>query len=564
MTRSRWLLGFLVGVGVGGMTVGCSGSSPPPAGAVARFDGGYVTVPELERQLDSVPRKLPADQNPREWLARRIAWRKLLLEKWRGEIETSPGWRLAVHGAECRFLVDSLMGSLASAVEIPDEVVDAEVERQRRIAAGRSESLRVRHIYLRADSTMTASERAAQRALAEQLLARLRGGESFEQLARKFSESETARNGGLIDGLRRGVADEAFEEAAFALEKGEISDVVTTPRGYHIVRLEERFTPPPFVEAKVRSLILSQLRHEALQQQRAELISRLKGSSSYFAGWDESGQLHPDARGVVLEVGDFVVTTEDLGAMEPQASAFGRQDPSPAGRLEALLEGELLCREALSRDVVSGDTLAEERAAAVAELLQKSAELRELEQLREAVSDEDLSRFAAEFPRRVTVAGGLRVQVLIIGYAAPQAYDTYVRARDLAEKARSGVSLPDLARRSDAGSDVKLIEDSGLIPPERLSDFGPEVAQAVSRLSVGEVTEPIRLGSRGQRALAGDHEGAFVIVKLLEHAPERPLDPATEGAELRRRYWQRLGPEIVEQRVDQALVDAGFVLLEPR
>jgi len=553
-----------VGACVGGMFVSCSGSTPPPADAVARFDGGYVTAPEVERQLEAVPRRLPADQSPRQWLARRIAWRKLLVEKWRDEIESSPSWRLAVHGAECRFLVGTLMESLAGAVEIPAEVVDAELERQRQLAVNRQEVLRVRHIFRRADSTMTASERAAQRALAEQLLARLRSGESFEELAREFSESETARNGGLLDGLRRGVVDEAFEEAAFALDKGEISEVVTTPRGYQILRLEERFTPPPFVEAEIRPLILSQLRHEALQRQRVELVGRLRESSSYFAGWDETGQLHPDETGAVLEVGDLVVTSTDLGALEPPGSAFGQNNPNPAKRLNALLEAELLCSEALSREVVSDEELAEERTRTKTELLQNAAERRELEQLRAAVSEDELSRFAAEFPRRVTLPGDLRVQVLVIGFEAPQAYDTYVRARELVERARSGVSFSELARWPDAGPDLKLLEDGVPMSPERLSLYGPEVAQAASTLGVGEVTDAIRLGPRSRQALAGAHDGAFAIVKVLERAQERPLDLAAEGAEVRRRYWQRIGSEIVEQRLDQALVDADFELLEPR
>jgi len=318
------------------------------------------------------------------------------------------------------------------------------------------------------------------------------------------------------------------------------------------------------VEAEIRPLILSQLRHEALQRQRAEMVGRLRESTSYFAGWDETGQLHPNETGAVLEVGDLVVTSADLGALEPPASAFGRNDPNPAQRLSALLEAELLCREALSRELVSDEELADERARVEAELLQNAAERRELEQLRAAVSEDELSRFAAEFPRRVTLPGDLRVQVLVIGFETPQAYDTYVRARELVERARSGVSFSELARWPDAGPDLKLLEDGVPMPPERLSMYGPEVAQAASALGVGEVADVIRLGPRSRQSLAGGHGGAFAIVKLLERAPERTLDPATEGAELRRRYWQRLGAKIVEQRLDQALVDADFELLEPR
>jgi hypothetical protein len=540
---------------------GCSDPPPPPE-AIARYSGGYVMAVEVERQLGLAPRRMDPSRDPREWVARRIAWRKLLVERWANEAYDSPGRQLALHGAECRVLVGALMEELAQAVEVAPEAVDAEVERQRELAGGRKEVLRVRHIYRRADPTMSPSDRSAQLELMERLLLRVRDGENFEALARKYSQSETAAAGGLLDGLQRSVVDEEFERAAFALDKGEVSDVVTTPRGYHIVRLEERFMPPPFVESDVRPLILNQLRHRALQRQRTALVSSLKEAGGYTAGWDAEGKLYPDEVGAVLRVEDVTVTVDDLEALGGQASVFGGPARSVVDRLDELLDGELLCRESLRRGLVAEDQLSVLREQLSRDLTQEAAERRELRELRSAVSDEEIERFIADFPRRVAVPGDVSVEIVWIGYRDPEAFDLYTRARSLAERARSGTDLAVLGADLEADGVALLLEER-VLQPERLSEYGPEVAHAVNGLETGHVTDVVRLGPANRRVADSGDDGAFVIVRLLERQAERSLDPAVDGEELRRRYWKRFGAAILEQRMAEDLARAGFELMGP-
>lgn len=76
---------------------------------------------------------------------------------------------------------------------------------------------------------------------AESILKRLRSGESFELLASLYSEDiGSAQQGGLLDWAPRGTYVKEFEGAAFKLKPGEISDVVTTQFGYHIIEMIER------------------------------------------------------------------------------------------------------------------------------------------------------------------------------------------------------------------------------------------------------------------------------------------------------------------------------------
>jgi peptidyl-prolyl cis-trans isomerase SurA len=85
------------------------------------------------------------------------------------------------------------------------------------------------------------SFRETAREKAEAILDSIRAGADFGEMARKYSDDAgSARNGGDLGMARRGLFVKEFEEAAFALEPGEVSGVVETPFGFHIIKLLEK------------------------------------------------------------------------------------------------------------------------------------------------------------------------------------------------------------------------------------------------------------------------------------------------------------------------------------
>jgi len=104
--------------------------------------------------------------------------------------------------------------------------------------------VRARHILLAYPEEATRAQRDSVRALAEELGRRARAGESFAELARQHSQDPgSARQGGDLGEFGRGEMVPAFEEAAFAMEPGQVSEPVESPFGLHVIKVEERTEP---------------------------------------------------------------------------------------------------------------------------------------------------------------------------------------------------------------------------------------------------------------------------------------------------------------------------------
>ena len=103
------------------------------------------------------------------------------------------------------------------------------------------EQVRVRHILIQVAPDADQAAKDAARKKAESVLAEAgKEGADFAELAKKYSQGPSAENGGDLGYQGRGRLVKPFEDAAFALKQGEISDLVLTQFGYHIIKLEDR------------------------------------------------------------------------------------------------------------------------------------------------------------------------------------------------------------------------------------------------------------------------------------------------------------------------------------
>ena len=137
---------------------------------------------------------------------------------------------------------------------------------------GTKEERRASHILITAPASMSSGDRAKAKAKAEQLLADVKKApNTFADVARKNSQDPgSAEKGGDLDFVTRGAMVKPFEDAMFALKKGDISDLVETEFGYHIIQLTDikPAVVPPF--EKVRATIENDVRAQQATQEFAK------------------------------------------------------------------------------------------------------------------------------------------------------------------------------------------------------------------------------------------------------------------------------------------------------
>jgi parvulin-like peptidyl-prolyl isomerase len=150
-----------------------------------------------------------------------------------------------------------LMDVMNSQVEVTEEEVEAAYQADK--------TATVRHILLLTEEK-SEEEKAEIYKKMEGLLARAKAGEDFAALATEYSEDPGSKDkGGLYENQPRGVMVPTFEEAMFTVPVGEISGIVETPYGYHIVKVIERIKEDRPLE-EVRSELETKIRQQKMPQ----------------------------------------------------------------------------------------------------------------------------------------------------------------------------------------------------------------------------------------------------------------------------------------------------------
>lgn len=207
------------------------------------------------------------------------------------------------------------LDDVAAQIPVPEAELKAYYE-QNKAAYGEPEQRRASHILLAAGEGSSAADKAAARRKAEELLARLRSNPSdFAKLAREFSKDPgSAAKGGDLGFFGRNMMVKPFEEAAFRLKPGEISDVVETDFGFHIIRVDEikPATYKPF-EA-VRADIEREYRRQQAQKKFAEAVEQFTNTV-----YEQSDSLKPVADKLGLQIQTIDVLTRAGVPAQPGA-----------------------------------------------------------------------------------------------------------------------------------------------------------------------------------------------------------------------------------------------------
>jgi peptidyl-prolyl cis-trans isomerase D len=190
------------------------------------------------------------------------------------------------------------LDTVMKGITVPEAELKTYYEQNAQRLAGQEER-RASHILIAVPKTATPAERAKAKAKAEQLLAVVKKApDSFAEVAKKNSQDPgSAANGGDLDFFARKAMAKPFEDAAFSLKKGEISDVVETEFGYHILRVTDIKLPKQRTFEEMKPELETELKKQQAQRKFAETADTFSNGV-----YEQADSLKPVADKLKLEV----------------------------------------------------------------------------------------------------------------------------------------------------------------------------------------------------------------------------------------------------------------------
>ena len=318
------------------------------------------------------------------------------------------------------------------------------------------EQVRASHILLKTEG----KDEAAVKAAAEDVLKQAKSGADFAALAKKYSEDESnAKNGGDLDYFGRGKMVPEFDQAVFAMEPGQISDLVKTQYGYHVIKLVDKKPGSTRPLAEVRQQINDQLAFERAQAQAADLAESLAKQITKPADLDKVAK----TQGLVVQESGFFAREEPILGLGPA--------PEAANRAFEMKEGEVAGPLRTSRGFVFQTVVAKQ-----------DPYVPKLEEVKDRVRDEVVKQKARDLTKQ--------------------------KAAEIAAKLKAAPDFEKAAKA--AGFEAKTTD---LIPRDSpIPDLGQaaEVDAVAFSLPVGAVSDPVAT------------DNATAVVKVLEKQEVSP------------------------------------------
>jgi peptidyl-prolyl cis-trans isomerase D len=328
------------------------------------------------------------------------------------------------------------------------------------------EQVRASHILLKTEG----KDDAAVKKQAEDLLAKVKAGADFAQLATKFSEDEASKaKGGDLDFFPQGQMVPEFDQVAFSLKPGEISDLVKTQYGYHIIKVTDKKAAATKSLDEVRAQIEDQLKWDRAQAEAQRIADDVAGKLKTPADFDTVAK----GRGLTVGESGLFTKEEPIGGLGVA--------PAVAERAFELKDGE-----------VSESIRTPQGFAFVAVTGRQDAYVPKLEEVKARVRDEVLKQKAVDVARQRAAA--------VAGQMKSGDFNAAAKAAGLEAKTTEFIA------RGGAIADVGV---------------SPAVDAVAFTLPVGGVSDPIVT------------DNATVIVKVLERQDPAPADVASGKATLK-------------------------------
>ncbi|MFH1862459.1 MAG: peptidylprolyl isomerase [bacterium] len=419
-------------------------------------------------------------------------------------------------------------------VEILGKVIPERVVRDFYDRMG--EEIKARHMLFKTMADADEGQLKEALAKAEQAYEQLQGGANFDSLARQISEdATTAHNGGDLGYFGWGRMVDEFQEAAFALKKGEFSKPVKSSYGYHIILLEDRrpLTSRKSFEEEKENIMrmnmmpkykaeLDSMRDKYLEDLKTEfglkynyaniqkILDKISDPSvprnnSLFSDFTEE-----EKQWEVATTKEKTITVKDLDEQIAKTGAppKWRDQKAIISVVDRMLIPEFLVKRAQKLGLTKSPKAKEAYDATVK---MKVLSLVEQNQITDKIdlSDSALQAYYESHLQEFKTDSTVEVQEIYIIVDKEKSKDQNFANR-IAQRAKKGENFTKLVKQySDRTS---AINREGKIGPITSRQYG-EMGRTAFLLNIGDVSDPIRMGAR-----------AFSIIKLLDKTPARTKD----------------------------------------
>jgi len=234
-----------------------------------------LLMEQLARKEKLIPKENEVDAAIKDLLKRRNITDDQLKQALAKDGTTMESYRKGIRNQLMRIRL--VQKEIRSKVAISDDEIGTYYLKHHEEYEGK-ETVRVRQILLAAPQDGDPAVREKQRAEAEAVRARLLNGELFEKLAAQYSQGPMAQ-GGDIGFIERGMVLPEIEEVAFSLQVNQISAVIESPAGFHILQVTDRRGAGLKAIETVREEIREKLEEEKMEKKFEEWLLELRRKS---------------------------------------------------------------------------------------------------------------------------------------------------------------------------------------------------------------------------------------------------------------------------------------------
>ena len=199
------------------------------------------------------------------------------------------------------------------------------------------EQRRARHILFKVEDKAGAAADKAKAAKAEEVAKKAREGANFAALAKEYSEDASKDTGGDLGFFSKGQMVPAFDEAVFSMKVGEVSEVVRTQFGYHIIKLEEIRESTAKGLGEVREQIVSTLRRKEAENLAFQLANEAYEKIIAAGSLENYRKDHPET---ILENTELFGKSSAPAALKGDTQFLDKVFELNKGELSSLIKGQ--------------------------------------------------------------------------------------------------------------------------------------------------------------------------------------------------------------------------------